>query len=153
MGGVARGSPIGGWAHIVAGLVLAIGVFVSGSGPAAADEGEGQKAAVQGPNYVHFDPLSFSVIGPDNRIAEEVSIMLVAQMAPGKSEAALDPYTPRLADAYLTALTDLWDQHPIGTPEVTAQEIKDKLLKVTAGVTGPGMVAAILINSIDERMR
>ena len=123
--------------------------------PAHADDGEGgeNKAAVQGPNYVHFAPISFSVIGPDDRIAEEVSITLVIQMAPGKAETVLDAYTPRLQDAYLTALSDLWDQHPVGTPVVSAKEIKDKLFKVTTDITGPGFVSAILIDGIDERMR
>ena len=123
--------------------------------PAYAEEGEGggNKASVQGPNYVHFAPISFSVIGPDDRIAEEVSITLVIQMAPGKAETVLDAYTPRLQDAYLTALSDLWDQHPVGTPVVSAKEIKDKLFKVTTDITGPGFVSAILIDGIDERMR
>lgn len=120
---------------------------------AHAEEGGEKKPVVAGPTYVHFTPLTFSVIGTDNRIYEQVSIMLVLELAKGKGDNALDPYTPRLQDAYLTALNQLWDEHPVGSPPVTAREIKEKLLTVTNGITGPGFVAEILINGIDERMR
>ncbi len=129
---------------------VAICLPVSGS---RAEEGGDKKPVVAGPTYIHFTPLSFSVIGTDNRIYEQVSISLVLELAKGKSETVLDPFTPRLQDAYLTALNQLWDEHPVGTPPVTAKELKEKLLAITNGITGPGVVAAILLSGIDERMR
>ena len=125
----------------------------SPSSTARAEEGGEKKPVVAGPTYIHFTPLSFSVIGTDNRIFEQVSISLVLELAKGKSENALDAFTPRLQDAYLTALNQMWDEHPVGSPPVTAKEIKEKLLTITDGITGRGVVAAILLNGIDERMR
>lgn len=134
----------------VAGLVA---LLLAPTSVVRAEEGEAKKPVVAGPNYVHFTPLSFSVIGPDNRIFEQVSVSLVLELAKGKAETALDAFTPRLQDAYLTALSQLWDEHPAGTAPVTAKEIKEKLLAVTNDVAGTGVVAAVLLQGIDERMR
>jgi hypothetical protein len=119
---------------------------------ARAEEG-GEKKPAGGPIFVHFTPLSFSVIGTNNRIYEQVSISLVIELAKNKGENALDPFTPRLQDAYLTALSQIWDEHPAGTPPATSKEIKDKLMTTTEAITGPGFVSAILIGGIDERIR
>jgi flagellar basal body-associated protein FliL len=132
--------------------IAVLAICMPGSA-ARAEEGGEQKPVVAGPTYIHFMPLSFSVIGTDNRIFEQVSISLVLELAQGKGENSLDPYTPRLQDAYLTALNQMWDEHPVGSPPVTAKEIKEKLLTITNGITGPGFVAAILLSGIDERMR
>lgn len=134
-------------------MLLAAIAMCLPSSAARAEEGGEKKPVVAGPTYIHFTPLSFSVIGTDNRIFEQVSISLVLELAKGKSEGALDAFTPRLQDAYLTALNQMWDEHPVGSPPVTAKEIKEKLLTITDGITGRGVVAAILLNGIDERMR
>lgn len=137
---------------IVLVLVALIAICLPVSDPRAEEGGE-KKPVVAGPTYIHFTPLSFSVIGTDNRIYEQVSISLVLELAKGKAETVLDPFTPRLQDAYLTALNQMWDEHPVGTPPVSAKELKEKLLAITNGVTGPGVVAAVLLAGIDERMR
>ena len=134
-------------------LLLTLIACLLPSSRARAEEGGEKKPVVAGPIYVHFTPLSFSVIGVNNRIYEQVSISLVLELAKNKGENALDPFTPRLQDAYLTALSQIWDEHPVGTPPVTSKEIKDKLMTTTNAITGPGFVAAILIGGIDERMR
>lgn len=134
-------------------LLLAVMASCMPASAVRAEEGGDKKPVVAGPTYVHFTPLSFSVIGTDNRIYEQVSITLVLELAKGKAETALDPFTPRLQDAYLTALNQMWDEHPVGTPPVTAKELKERLLVITNGITGTGVVAAVLLSGIDERMR
>ncbi len=155
MGGIISWDGIGAmaWRRCAMSLLLAMIVSALSLSGARAEEGGEKKPATGGPIYVHFTPLSFSVIGANNRIYEQVSISLVLELAKNKGENALDPFTPRLQDAYLTALSQIWDEHPVGTPAVTSKEIKDKLMTTTSGITGPGFVAAILIGGIDERMR
>ena len=104
-----------------------------------------------GPVYVRLKPISFSVIGPDNRIAQEVSIQLDLEMEPEKTEPLLDPYKRKMMDAFLVTLNEAYTEHKPGDPPVGGDELKDKLMKVVTDIAGPGLVHGVLIMSIGER--
>jgi hypothetical protein len=106
-----------------------------------------------GPDYVRLTPISFSVIGDDNKIDKEVSVFLALELKTGVKEAELNPYTMRLQDTLLVALTQLWDSRPVHGPQIPTSEIKKTLLPVVQSVTGPDKVAQILILGIGERLR
>ena|SRR5271168_5173099 len=115
------------------------------------EAGEGHSAATGGPTYVRLKPISFSVIGEDNKIDKEVSIMLDLELEQDKTEAMLDPYKRRLLDAFLVMLNQIYAEHQRGDPPVGGEEIKARLLETTTGIVGPGIVHGILIMSIGER--
>jgi flagellar basal body-associated protein FliL len=104
-----------------------------------------------GPVYVRLKPISFSVIGPDNRIAQEVSVQLDLELEPEKNEQMLDPYKRKMMDAFLVALNEIYTEHKPGDPPVGGDDLKDKLLKVVTDIAGPGIVHGVLIMSIGER--
>ena len=104
-----------------------------------------------GPIFVRLKPISFSVIGPDNRIAQEVSIQLDLELEPEKTETMLDPYKRKMMDAFLVTLNEIYTEHKPGDPPVGGDELKDKLMKVITDIAGPGIVHGVLIMSIGER--
>ena len=104
-----------------------------------------------GPVYVRLKPISFSVIGPDNRISQEVSIQLDLELEPEKAEPLLDPYKRKMMDAFLVTLNEIYTEHKPGDPPVGGDELKDKLMKVITDIAGPGIVHGVLIMSIGER--
>jgi hypothetical protein len=105
-----------------------------------------------GPAYVRMPPIAFSVIGPSNRIDKEVSITLALELEPGKTEQNLEAFRRLLMDSFLVTLTTLYeDENPDGN--VDTDELKDRLLKASNQVTGPGMVHEVLVISLGERKR
>ena len=104
-----------------------------------------------GPIFVRLKPISFSVIGPDNRIAQEVSVQLDLELEPDKNELMLDPYKRKMMDAFLVTLNEIYTEHKPGDPPVGGDDLKDKLLKVVTDLVGPGIVHGVLIMSIGER--
>jgi hypothetical protein len=127
-------------------LAIALLFLLLPAGAARAEDGIG-------PDYVRLTPISFSVIGDDDKIDKEVSVFLALELKSGVKEAQLNPYTMRLQDSLLVALTQLWDSRPVRGPQIPATEIKQTLLPVVTGVTGPNKVAQILILGIGERIR
>ena len=115
--------------------------------------GEGGKEQVAGPAFVRLKPITFSVIGPDNRITRQVGVLLQLQLVSGKTPQQLEQFQRQIEDRFLLTLTELWDSHPPGAPPIRAEEIKDQLLKAASAVTGPGLVDAVLIQELSERGR
>ena len=104
-----------------------------------------------GPVYVRLKPISFSVIGADDRVDKEVSILLDLELEQSKTEPMLDPYKRKMMDAFLVALNEIYTEHKPGDPPVAGDLLKDKLLQVATDITGPGLIHEVLIMSIGER--
>jgi len=115
---------------------------------ALAAEGAGDPNA---PVYVRTQGVAFSVIGADNKIQKEVQLAISLELEKGKVEVALDPFKRRLQDAYLMAMSELWENRAPDAPPVSGEEIKAKLLEVTNQITGPGLVKNVLLLGIGER--
>ncbi|MEI9982646.1 MAG: hypothetical protein WDN69_05205 [Aliidongia sp.] len=71
-----------------------------------------------GPVYVRLKPISFSVIGADNRIDKEVSILLDLELEPEKTEPMLDPFKRKMMDAFLVELNEAYTEHKPDDPPV-----------------------------------
>ncbi|HVJ52380.1 MAG TPA: hypothetical protein VM689_07960 [Aliidongia sp.] len=124
-------------------LALMLGTSLIGSAALAAEG--------SGPSYVRLRPISFSVIGPSNKIDKEVSLSLVLELEGGKTEAQFDPFRRQVLDSFLVALNELYDSQKPGDPPVPGEAIKDKLLEVASEITGPGLIKSVLILSVGER--
>jgi hypothetical protein len=105
-----------------------------------------------GPNYLRLTPIAFSVIGDDNKVDLQVSIVLALELKPGITEAMVQPFEPKIQDKALVALTDLWESQPLAVTVETSQ-IKRMLLSVISGVTGDDKVQQILILGLGEIRR
>jgi hypothetical protein len=128
-----------------AGATLVVGATILGSTAQAA-------APTIGPNYLRLTPIAFSVIGDDNKIDLEVSIVLALELKPGVTEAMVSPFQPKIQDQALVTLTDLWEAHALNVTVLTTQ-IKGALLPVISGVAGKDKVEQVLILGIGERRR
>jgi hypothetical protein len=133
--------------HLLLILVLMAPATLLPSTAAHAAEGK----APDGPAFVKMPPISFSVIGADNRIQKEIQILINLELEPGKIEGALDPFKRRLQDAFLVSMSELWDSRPANGPAIPGEEIKAKLLQITTEVAGPGIVKSVLLLGIGER--
>jgi hypothetical protein len=119
--------------------------------PAAAAENY-PAGAPGGPAYCRIQPISFSVIGPSNKIDKEVSITLALELEQGKTEQMCEPFRHTLMDSLLVTLTSLYeDENPDGN--VDTDELKERLLKAATDVTGKGFVHSVLLISLGERKR
>jgi len=132
-------------------IFLVLAVAALGAATPQAWAAEGGAAPADGPVFVKMQSISFSVIGPDNKIQKEIQVLINLQLEPGKVEAVLDPFKRRLQDAYLISCSELWDSQPKDAPPVSGEEIKAKLLQVTTDIVGPGTVKAVLLLGIGER--
>ncbi len=131
--------------------------LLSSAGAARADDAppppsEGKSALPVEPDYYRLVPITFSVIGEDNKIDEEVTILLSIEMANGNKEPALDPYVARIQDAFLVALNDMWDSQSGGS-RVTDQQVKDKLGVIARKIAGDKLVSSVLVLGISEKLR
>jgi hypothetical protein len=104
-----------------------------------------------GPVYVRLKPISFSVIGPDNKVNKEVSVSLDLELEESKTEPMLDPYRRKMMDAFLVTLNELYTDRKPDDPPVAGDVLKDRLLEVATAIVGPGVVHEVLIMSIGER--
>ena len=104
-----------------------------------------------GPAFVRLKPISFSVIGPTDKITKEVSIVLNLELEEGKDEKSLDPYRRQIGDAFLITLSDIFDAVPAGS-DVDLIAMKERLLQVATGIAGPGYVHSVLVIGIGERV-
>ncbi|MGB8841048.1 MAG: hypothetical protein WCC64_08230 [Aliidongia sp.] len=130
-------------------LLLTI-CFALLSAPAAFAQGHAPSLP-GAPVYVRLKPIAFSVIGPNNKIDKEVSILLDLEMEPDKTEPMLDPYRRKLTDAFMVALNEVYTEHRPDDPPVGGEILKDKLLQVATDIAGPGLIHGVLIMSIGER--
>jgi hypothetical protein len=105
-----------------------------------------------GPTYLRLTPISFSVIGDDNKIDFTVDVILALELKPGVTEAMLSPYQPKIQDQALIALTDLWESRPMSAIVPTTQ-IKQTLLPIIVGIAGKDKVEQVLILGLGERRR
>ena len=105
----------------------------------------------EGPSFVHLKPISFSVIGPGNKITKEVSIILNLELEDGRDEKELEPYKRQMADAFLVTLSDAFDSVPAGG-DVDLVTMKERLLKVATGIAGPHFIRSVLVIGIGERV-
>ena len=128
-------------------LTLAVLALAALGTPALAAEGGESNAPV----FVKMQGIAFSVIGANNKIQKEVQLAISLELETGKVEALLDPYKRRLQDAYLVAMSDMWELRAKDAPPVSGDDIKDKLLQITTDVAGPGIVKSVLILGIGER--
>jgi hypothetical protein len=120
--------------------------------PAPMAFAQGHASSLPGaPVYVRLKPIAFSVIGPNNKIDKEVSILLDLEMEPEKTEPMLDPYRRKLTDAFMVTLNQIYTEHQPDDPPVGGEILKDKLLQVATDIAGPGLIHGVLIMSIGER--
>lgn len=120
--------------------------------PAVAEAAESHAVTMPGgPTYVRLRPISFSVIGADNRINKEVSILLDLELEQDKTEPQFEPYKRQVMDAFLIALNEAYTEQKPDDPPVGGDELKAKLLKAASDITGPGVIHQVLIMSIGER--
>lgn len=130
-------------------LSLLLSIVLATSWAMAASENHAA-GTLNGPVYVRLKPISFSVIGPTNKIEKEVSVQLDLELEKGKTQDMLEPYRNNIIDAVLVTLTGLYeDNNPTGV--VAPEDIKASLLEAINNVVGGGMVHGVLLISIGER--
>jgi flagellar basal body-associated protein FliL len=120
--------------------------------PAIAQAAESHAVTMPGgPVYVRLRPISFSVIGADNKIDKEVSILLDLELEPDKTEPQFEPYKRQVMDAFLITLNEAYTEQKPDDPPVGGDDLKAKLLKAATDITGSGIIHQVLIMSIGER--
>jgi len=134
------------------GLALGLALLLAGLA-SRVGAAENHPAGVPGgPAYVRLPPISFSVIGPANRIDKEVSISIDLELEKDKTEQMFEPYRRNILDAFLVTLTSLYeDENPDGN--VDTDQLKERLLESATEVTGKGFVHTVLLISVGERKR
>lgn len=130
-------------------LSLLLSLIAATSSANAAGENHAA-GTLTGPVYVRLNPISFSVIGPTNKIDKEVSVQIDLELEKGKTTDMLEPYRHNIIDAVLVTLTGLYeDNNP--TEQVAPEDMKASLLEAINGVAGAGFVHGVLLISIGER--
>ena len=131
--------------------LLAIAIFsvIVGALPARA---AGSAAAPDGPVFLTLPPMKIPIFEGD-AVTRQASIVLALELEKGKSEADLAPLKARLVDAYLSELTQIFEQRADADRIIDAQAIKPRLLETTERIAGPGVVKDVLVQQALERQR
>lgn len=130
--------------------LLAIVIFSAlvALGAARAEE----RKAPEGPVFVTLPTITIPVFEGDT-MTRQASLVLALELAKGHPEADLAPFRTRLVDAYITALTALFERRSFEERVIDLQAIKPKLLEATERVVGPDLVKDVLVQQAMERAR
>jgi hypothetical protein len=123
-------------------------VLAAGRGLAA----EGESAKPTGPTFVNLPPIVLPVFeGRD--ATRQASIVLTLELAKGANEAAVKEQQPRLVDAFVGDLYQLYEQRAAADRVIDPGLIKPKLQQSADRVLGAGVVSQVLIQQAFERAR
>jgi hypothetical protein len=106
----------------------------------------------EGPVFLKLPAMTIPIFEGD-AVTRQASVVLALELEKGKSEADLAAVKARLVDAYLTDLTQLFEQRAYADRIIDAQAIKPKLLETTQRIAGPGLVKDVLVQQAVERQR
>ncbi|HWK45689.1 MAG TPA: hypothetical protein VNT30_13295 [Stellaceae bacterium] len=109
-------------------------------------------AAPGGPQFVEMRPITMAVVTGD-RAAQQVSVVVALELTPGHTIESVNPDMPKLVNAFFTSLTAAYEEAEPNGRLFDAMPIKQRLLDASADVLGPGIVAAVLIEQVNERSR
>jgi hypothetical protein len=130
-------------------LAIAIFSLLVGALPARAAD---SAALPEGPVFLTLPVMTVPIFEGD-AVTRQASVVLALELEKGKSEADLAPVKARLVDAYLTELTQLFEQRANADRIIDAQAIKPKLLETAQRIAGPGLVKDVLVQQAMERQR
>ena len=107
-------------------------------------------AAAQGPAFLTLPTLTVPVF-EGNEVSRQASLVLALELEPGRNEAEVVPFKPRLMDALLAELTQIFEQRATEERLIDAAALKPKLLEVSRRVVGDGLVKDVLVQQAFER--
>ena len=119
---------------------------------APAEAALGQEKKADGPIFVNLPAIVLPVFeGRD--VTRQASIVLTLELAKGVTEAAVKEQQPRLVDAFLGDLYQLYQQRAAADRVIDPAEIKPKLQQSADRILGAGVVRDVLIQQAFERAR
>jgi flagellar protein FliL len=134
---------------IVISSALALSLLLPGLPAAAAEHGGGEKPAGDGPVFVTLNPIVLPVF-EGNKVTRRASIGLALELEKGKSEADVEKLRPKLIDAFITDLHDLYEERRHEPRIIEPSIVKPRLQETANRVLGPGIVHDVLIQSAME---
>jgi hypothetical protein len=120
--------------------------------PGRGHAAEGEAAKPAGPTFVNLPAIVLPVF-EGNEVTRQASIVLTLELAKGVSEAVVKGQEPKLVDAFVGDLYQLYEQRAAASRVIDAAEIKPRLQVAADRVLGPGVVAQVLIQQAFERAR
>jgi hypothetical protein len=109
-------------------------------------------AAAQAPVFMTLPTLTVPVF-EGNEVSRQASLVLALELEPGRNEAEVVPFKPRLMDALLAELTQIFEQRATEERLIDAAALKPKLLETSRRVVGDGVVKDVLVQQAFERPR
>lgn len=134
-------------------LLIALFATLLFAAPAHASEsGKDQVVDPNAPLYVEISPFIVPVLGP-NGPEEMVSLVVTLEVAPGEGRTTyIRQRLPRLNDAYVQALYGALDRKTVKRGDVVdVMLVKQKLLRATERILGPGYVNDVLVQAVAQR--
>jgi hypothetical protein len=99
-----------------------------------------------------LDPITVPVI-EGNRVAAQVDIQVMLELAPGKTKEGIEPKQRQLIDAFIRTLYALFQQQTDVSEPIDGTIIKARLRHSAAEVLGPDTVQDVLIQRLFEQPR
>lgn len=134
-------------------LFVGMGVVTCNVAPAYAAESEDANAPKPEFEYFELAPLVLPII-TEGGLTQQVSLVVSLELPYGK-KGEVEPYAPRLADAYLR---DLYGALGVGDAMmrgdvVDVMAVKDRLTEVTTKVIGAERFNSVLLQVVQQSPR
>jgi hypothetical protein len=125
-------------------------VLVLGLGASAQASASAEKPS--GPTFFKMPPIVLPIF--DGAVVKgQASLVLALELAEGKTEDDVKIQRPRLVDAFMDALTRIYEERANAERVIDAAVVKPRLLDAADRVLGHGVVREVLIQQAFERGR
>ncbi|HEY0526270.1 MAG TPA: hypothetical protein VGD08_22945 [Stellaceae bacterium] len=105
-----------------------------------------------GPVFVKLAPIVLPVFNGES-VVRQAGVVLALELEKSRTEADVAPQRPRLMNAFIGDLVELYEQRQGADRVIDAAAIKERLQKTAERVLGPGIVHEVLIQQAFERAR
>jgi hypothetical protein len=109
-----------------------------------------EKAPVDGPVFVRLQPFTLPVF-EGNTVTRQATVVVALELEQGKTEADVDRLRPKLVDAFLGELREIYEKRRHEPRVIDAGIIKPRLKEAADRILGPGIVDDVLIQQAFER--
>lgn len=105
-----------------------------------------------GPVFVKLAPIVLPVFNGES-VVRQAGVVLALELEKSRTEADVAPQRPRLMNAFIGDLVELYEQRQGADRVIDAAAIKERLQGTAERVLGPGIVHEVLIQQAFERAR
>jgi flagellar FliL protein len=118
--------------------------------PAAAEGQAKPGPNLDGPVFINLPAIVLPIFQGD-RVTRQAGLVLVLELVKGKLATDVQPNQPKLYDAFITDLVQLYEQRGDEERIIDPALVKQRLQETSDRVLGPGVVQQILIQQAFER--